>query len=132
MVYIQEAHPTDLWQMGSNVREGVLFANPKSDTERENVAGSCVRKLHVLIPALIDSVQNHVEQEYTGWPDRIYLLDSAGRIRFKTEPGPFGFDSEKLAAALKTDLKAPQLTAGTASRDIEPVASSAAFTGAPR
>jgi type I thyroxine 5'-deiodinase len=43
-----------------------------------------------------------VEHEYTGWPDRLYLIDKAGIIRFKTEAGPFGFDAKKLAAALKS------------------------------
>ena len=28
IVYIQEAHPTDVWQMESNVKDGVLFASP--------------------------------------------------------------------------------------------------------
>ena len=30
-VYIEEAHPSDVWQMMSNVREGVVYANPRSD-----------------------------------------------------------------------------------------------------
>jgi hypothetical protein len=33
-VYIQEAHPSDIWQMGSNIREGVVFRDPRTDTER--------------------------------------------------------------------------------------------------
>ncbi len=86
--------------MQSNVKEGVLFADPTTDTEREKVADSCVRNLHIAIPALIDSIDNRVEQDYTGWPDRIYLIDDAGNIRFKTEAGPFGFDAKKLASAL--------------------------------
>jgi hypothetical protein len=42
-LYILEAHPTDVWQMQSNVREHVLFASPKNEAERFNVAGSCMR-----------------------------------------------------------------------------------------
>jgi hypothetical protein len=100
IVYINEAHPTDIWQMQSNVKEGVLFADPKTEGEREQVANSCVRKLHIAIPALIDSIGNRVEQEYTGWPDRLYLIGEGGEVRFKTEAGPFGFDAKKLGAAL--------------------------------
>jgi hypothetical protein len=47
-----------------------------------------------------------VEQQYTGWPDRLYLIDEAGNIRFKTEAGPFGFDAKKLAAALRANASA--------------------------
>ena len=40
------------------------------------------------------------ERAYTAWPDRIYLIDQDGRIRFKTEPGPFGFSTSQLEVAL--------------------------------
>lgn len=103
IVYIDEAHPSDIWQMQSNVKEGVLFRNPTTSADREKVANSCVRKLHISIPVLIDSIDNHVEQAYTGWPDRLYLIGKDGRIRFKSEAGPFGFDPEGLAAALQAE-----------------------------
>ena len=90
--------------MQSNIKEGVIFRNPTTNEDRENVASSCVRKLHIAIPALIDSINNRVEQQYTGWPDRLYLIGSDGRIRFKSEPGPFGFDPKRLAAALRASL----------------------------
>ena len=38
-VYIEEAHPSDIWQMGSNVRDGVVFRNPQT--------GGAVLELHV-------------------------------------------------------------------------------------
>lgn len=104
VVYITEAHPSDIWQMPSNIRDGVLYQNPTTFVERLDVAGSCVRKLHIPFPALIDGIENKVEQQYTGWPDRLYLIDKEGIVRFKTEPGPFGFDSKLLARAL-TELK---------------------------
>jgi type I thyroxine 5'-deiodinase len=99
-VYIEEAHPSDIWQMGSNVREGVVFRNPRSDGERFQVAESCVRTLGIRFPALIDGVDNTVERLYTGWPDRLYLIDREGRVVFKTAPGPFGFHPAGLAEAL--------------------------------
>lgn len=88
--------------MQSNVRENVLFATPKTDAERTTVANACWRKLGIKFPALVDSMDNHVEAAYTGWPDRLYLVDRGGRIVFKTKPGPFGFDPDKLAAAMQT------------------------------
>jgi hypothetical protein len=99
-VYIAEAHPTDIWQMESNIKERVLFRNPTTAAEREQVANSCVRKLHIAFPALIDSIDNRVEKAYTGWPDRLYLVGGDGRIRFKSEAGPFGFAPKNLQTAL--------------------------------
>ena len=90
--------------MQSNIKEKVIFANPTTSSEREQVANSCVRKLHIAIPALIDSMQNQVEQEYTAWPDRLYLIGADGKVRFKSDAGPFGFDPKNLAQALKSSF----------------------------
>jgi hypothetical protein len=100
-VYILEAHPTDVWEMQSNVHDGVLFARPKSEAERFSVAGSCVRKLGIKFPALVDNFDNRVEAAYTGWPDRLYLIAPGGRVLYKSRPGPFGFHAEELAAAIR-------------------------------
>lgn len=105
VVYIAEAHPTDIWQMQSNIKDRVLFRSPVTAQERENVAGTCVRNLHIRFPALIDSIDNRVEREYTAWPDRLYLIGSDGRIRFKSAAGPFGFQPENLAAALAIEAR---------------------------
>lgn len=105
-VYIEEAHPTDIWQMRSNVCEGVLFRNPQSDAEREGVAQSCVRNLGIRFPALIDGIGNTVERMYTGWPDRLYLIARDGRVAFKSAPGPFGFHPDALQAALRQAVTA--------------------------
>jgi iodothyronine deiodinase-like protein len=100
VVYILEAHPSDVWQMESNIRDQVVIASPKNEDERALVAGACVRKLGIKFPAVLDEFGNPTEQAYTGWPDRIYLIDSRGRIVFKSGPGPFGFKPDELHAAL--------------------------------
>jgi len=102
VVYIQEAHPTDLWQLPVNQREGVLFASPRTADERQETASACVRKLGLTVPALVDGIANGVERAYTGWPDRLYLIDSSGRVRYKSTPGPFGFKPADLETALKS------------------------------
>ena len=108
-VYILEAHPTDVWQMESNIKDHVLFASPKNEEERAFVAGACVRKLGIKFPAIIDGIENRTEVAYTGWPDRLYLIGSDGKVVFKSKPGPFGFKPEKLEAAIK---KLPEVRAG--------------------
>jgi len=99
-VYIQEAHPTDIWQMKKNIEDKVLFASPKSDDERALVAGACVRKLGIKFPAVIDGLNNTTEVAYTGWPDRLYLIGSDGKVVFKSKTGPFGFKPGELEAAI--------------------------------
>ena len=107
-VYIMEAHPTDIWQMKRNIEDKVLFASPKSDEERAFIAGACVRKLGIKFPAVIDGIENRTEVAYTGWPDRLYLIDRDGKVVFKSKPGPFGFKPADLEAAIK---KLPQTQA---------------------
>ena len=87
--------------MGSNLKEGVIFRDPTSNEERTQVAESCVRKLGIHFPALIDGIDNTVERQYTGWPDRLYLIDRDGRLSYRSEAGPFGFHPADLEAALK-------------------------------
>lgn len=101
LVYIQEAHSTDGWQLPVNVRQKVLFADPRNDDERHNVAEACVRQLKLDMPAVIDGAENVVEKAYTGWPDRLYIIDRQGKVAHKSAPGPFGFKVEDLAAALR-------------------------------
>jgi hypothetical protein len=86
--------------MQSNIKDKVVFATPRNQEERAAIAGICVRKLGIEFPAVLDEFGNSTEWHYTGWPDRIYLIDASGRVAYKSKPGPFGFKPEELAAAL--------------------------------
>ena len=103
-MYILEAHASDVWQMPSNIKQNVVFASPRSIGERTAVADSCVRNLHIEIPALLDGLRDATEAAYTGWPDRLYLIDRDGRVAYKSGPGPFGFHPRELQASLKRML----------------------------
>lgn len=100
MVYIEEAHASDGWQLPVNVRQNVIFANPKTGEEREQVADACVRKLNIEIPAIVDKLDNAVERAYTAWPDRLYVIDRNGKVAFKSAAGPFGFHPKQMEDAL--------------------------------
>jgi type I thyroxine 5'-deiodinase len=101
VVYIQEAHPVDAWQLTSNVKDDVLVPTTKNDGERMNVAGMCVRNLGIELPAVVDGSDDRVERAYTGWPDRLYVIDRNGRIAHKSAAGPFGFKPAEVEAVLK-------------------------------
>ena len=46
-------------------------------------------------------MDNGTERAYTAWPDRIYVVDRAGNIAYKSAAGPFGFSADELAGALE-------------------------------
>jgi len=104
IVYIREAHPTDGWQVASNERDQVLFADPKTLEQRAEVASACVLGLEMTIPCLLDDMANTANNAYAGWPDRLYVIDKAGRIALKGGPGPRGFKPAEAEHALKTLL----------------------------
>lgn len=101
VVYIEEAHPIDAWQVDDNLDDDVLVASTRTLDERVDVAGVCMTKLGIELPAVVDGPDNAVERAYTGWPDRLYVIDRDGAIAHKSAAGPFGFKPAEVAAALK-------------------------------
>ncbi len=99
-VYIKEAHPADEWQMQSNEEKGVVFDQPKSFEERMQRADSFVREMDVQIKTLVDDISNPANACYAAWPERIYVVDTSGKIVYKSGMGPFYFDPDELDAFL--------------------------------
>jgi type I thyroxine 5'-deiodinase len=90
--------------MSSNIRDSVILVDPKTLEERTAVAESCVRKLGIKIPALVDDLGDGVEKAYTGWPDRLYFIGRDGIVKFKSAPGPFGFHPAALEKAIAAHI----------------------------
>jgi hypothetical protein len=101
VIYIEEAHPIDAWQVNDNLKDDVLVKSTTTAEERDRVADVCLAKLGIELPALIDEPDNRVERAYTAWPDRLYVVDRDGRIASKSAAGPFGFKPADVAATLK-------------------------------
>jgi type I thyroxine 5'-deiodinase len=106
VVYIEEAHPVDAWQVSANLEDDVLVATTRTEDERYEAAGLCITKLGIELPALIDDTDNRVERAYTAWPDRLYVIDQNGLIAHKSAAGPFGFKPADVEATLKRILEA--------------------------
>lgn len=104
IVYIAEAHPIDAWQVEDNLKDDVLVATTTTTDERYLAANLCVKNLGIELPALVDEPDNRVEHAYTGWPDRLYVIDRAGRVAYKSAAGPFGFKPAEVEATLKRIL----------------------------
>jgi Iodothyronine deiodinase len=99
-IYVREAHPTDGWRSEGNDRAGVVFAQPRSVTERRALADKCCQSLQMSMPLLIDELDDRVGHLYSGMPDRLYLIDRAGRVVYKGGRGPFGFKPGELEQSL--------------------------------
>jgi hypothetical protein len=101
VVYIGEAHPSDAWQLPSNITDKVEYDSPQDFEGRAELAEVCVVRLGIELPAIIDRFDDATEKAYSGWPDRLYVIDRDGRIAYKSRPGPFGFKPAELEAALQ-------------------------------
>jgi hypothetical protein len=90
VVYIREAHAADsAWPMP--VPDEGPINTPKSFGERTSTANKCVTKLGIEFPALIDDMDDSTEKAYDAWPDRLFIVDTDGKIAVRAKPGPWGF-----------------------------------------
>ena len=103
-VYIKEAHPSDDGITKRNELDGVIIAQPTTVAEREQVAEACMLHLDLSIPTLIDIMDDVTEQAYAALPDRLYLIGTDGRVAYKSEPGPRGFEPEEFEQAIREYL----------------------------
>ena len=102
VVYVQEAHPTDGWQVDSNIDENILFRQHQDYEEREEAAQSCTVGLHISIPTLVEEMDNAIDKAYGAAPERLYLIGKDGRVVYHGGAGPHFFDLDELDEALQT------------------------------
>ena len=106
VVYVQEAHPTDGWQVESNVQEGVLFSQHRSYGERESVAQSCSIDLQIGLPIIIEEMDNAIDEIYGAAPERLYLVDVDGNVAYHGGAGPHFFDLDEWEQAIEAGAAA--------------------------
>ena len=95
VVYIGEAHPSDSWQLPSNIRDQVVYASPTDLASRSELAEVCVVRLGIKLPA----IGHHYAVEYE------YAAQPTARVRVTDENvlivrGPLHND-RAVAAALR-------------------------------
>ena len=106
VVYVQEAHPTDGWQVESNISDDVLYRQHQSFEERDEAAKSCTIGLHISVPTLVEEMDNAIDEAYGAAPERLYLIGQDGRVAYRGGAGPHFFDLDELDEALqKLDAK---------------------------
>jgi type I thyroxine 5'-deiodinase len=82
----------DGWQVPNNLKDQVFYHQPTTADERAEVASVCVLRLDLQMPTLLDTMSDEVDALYAAWPERLYLIDPAGVIAYRSDPGPWGFD----------------------------------------
>jgi Iodothyronine deiodinase len=90
-VYVREAHPTDEWQMKSNVKDDVCYAQPKTLQQRVAIANDFTKRFKFPLPFGIDDMSNAANEVYAAWPERIYIIDESGHIAYRGGIGPFNY-----------------------------------------
>ena len=103
-VYIKEAHPEDGWQTQTNIDADVRLYAPTNLDERAELAQMCVLKLNLAMPMVIDDMSDAIDDLYRAGPERLYLVDPKGRIAYRGDLGPWGFDVEQWREAIADAL----------------------------
>lgn len=100
IVYIREAHAID----SRSPMDFGMIEDPIDLVERTKVASQCVAELNMPMPAIVDKLDDVVNQAYGGWPDRLYLVDKKGVVAYAGGRGPFMFSPDQLEAAIVAEL----------------------------
>jgi hypothetical protein len=106
VVYIKEIHPTDGWQVKENERDAVLLRAHRSMQERVGAGESCMLKLALEMPAVVDEMDDAVARAWAAVPERLYLVDAEGRVAYKGGMGPMFFRPAEWEAAIERLLGA--------------------------
>lgn len=95
-MYVREAHPTDEWQMKSNLKDDVCYAQPKTLAQRVVIANDFIKRFKFDLPFGIDDMSNAADNAYSAWPERLYVIDEGGRIAYRGGMGPFNYKPAEL------------------------------------
>ena len=74
-----------------NAKAGIEIADPRSQAARNDIAANACAMLQLTWPVLVDTMDNAISEAWSAWPDRVFVVDAAGRIAVQARHGPFGF-----------------------------------------
>jgi hypothetical protein len=76
----------------------------RSFEERIEVGQTCMLKMALEIPALVDEMDDAVAAAYAAMPERLYLVGRDGRIAYQGGMGPMFFRPGEWEEAIKSYL----------------------------
>lgn len=90
LVYIREAHALGTRRESPQAREYNII-DPSTYGERCLLASAFIDNEKLTIPTIVDDIENTVNDAYSAFPDRIFVVDTHGKIALVAERGPWGF-----------------------------------------
>jgi hypothetical protein len=106
-VYIREAHPDSVLSLVGDKQTATLTKVPQATTtkERTEAAVACGLTLNLDMPIAVDAIDNKVGRAYAGWPNRMVVVGTDGKILFASTPSPRGTDAALLRDWLKVNVR---------------------------
>lgn len=98
LIYIREAHP------GSKIptlNDGQPIEQTDTLEARSKLAAEMATVLGVTMPVLVDRADNRTNIAYSGWPIRLVIVGTDGKVAHYSEQGPRGFKLTDVEAWLK-------------------------------
>jgi hypothetical protein len=132
-VYVREAHPTDEWQMKSNLKDkdDVCYAQPKTLEQRLTIANDFTKRFKFPLPFGIDDMSNAANDAYAAWPERLYVVDESGHIAYRGGMGPFNYNPAEVREWLAARYGAVKHETPKAPADATPASTKSADAGSP-
>lgn len=128
---MREAHPTDEWQMKSNLKDkdDVCYAQPKTLEQRLVIANDFTKRFKFPLPFGIDDMSNAANDAYAAWPERLYIIDESGHIAYRGGMGPFNYNPTEVREWLAARYGAVKHEAPKSSADAAPASTKSADSG---
>ena len=132
-MYVREAHPTDEWQMKSNLKDDVCYAQPKTLEQRVAIAKDFTARFKFPLPFGIDEMGNSADSAYAAWPERLYVVDETGHVAYRGGMGPFNYKPTEIrdwlaakygAVKHETPAASPATTSSNTASAVTPTAAS--------
>ena len=106
-------------------KDDVCYAQPKSLEQRVAIANDFTKRFKFALPFGIDDMNNAANDAFAAWPERLYIVDEAGKISYKGGNGPFKYDPKEVRnwlAGRYGEVKPAATPASPASPETPPVA----------
>ena len=83
MVYINEAHAVDVWNIGMSA--GTVNTSHKTIEDRIGCAKKFQHEFNVTMPLFVDNMSDDFETLYASWPVRLFAIKS-GHMAYISTP----------------------------------------------
>ena len=82
----------------------MLVRQHRSMEERIEVGRTCMTRLALEMPAVVDEMDDGVARAYAAMPERLYLIGRDGRVAYKGGMGPMFFRPDEWERAIDEHL----------------------------